>query len=317
MDLTDFSTTDIDPAMWEIIKDGTASFEDLWKLDGVQGGEANTVAIYIILYPNLSDSTEGRNGLYVGKTNNLKGRKDSHALALKKEAVGSHYKIGQTASGWKLVKFATFPIGTPDLNEILQISEQLTQILFHSMNPTLFAAQVGQVTLRDAKWRADKEVAKALYLLAESVFKKTGWQPPSSIHGCNWNSSLTEGTSLSSSLWICQDVLDERGVLKRIFHTGGRPRKLQVHKNYREIRMVAGGTDHRGSIMIGLSDDDYKRYGFSPSTLIYPVVEVYLGDQDITHPVPFARLPEPGPFEDWSSMNKLGEYTNIDTLILL
>jgi hypothetical protein len=102
----------------------------------------------------------------------------------------------------------------------------------------------------------------------------------------------------------------------RVFTTGGRG--VKVYKSVRgksksgkdpgqRFKLITGGRDARGQVVIAVQIAEVESQDIKCGTILYPVVEFYLGDRDIAHPVPYARLPEPGPFSDWSILNKVGK----------
>ncbi len=101
----------------------------------------------------------------------------------------------------------------------------------------------------------------------------------------------------------------------RVFTTGGRGIKVYAlmrgkSKPGKEpglrFKLITGGTDARGQVVIALQVPEVKSQDIKAGTIVYPIVEFFLG-KDIAHPVPYARLPEPGPFSEWSILNKVGK----------
>ena len=65
------------------------------------------------------------------------------------------------------------------------------------------------------------------------------------------------------------------------------------------FKLITGGRDAHGQVVIALQVAEVESQDIMAGTIVYPIVEFYLGE-DIARPVPYARLPEPGPFSDWS-----------------
>jgi hypothetical protein len=106
--------------------------------------------------------------------------------------------------------FAQFPPNTPSLLTALQVTEQVAQLLFGTMNQDLFIDD-GHDETSAAKWFADKVAARTLTYIPPAVFAKTSWKPPMGIQGCNWLSALTEAQP-RMSLWLYPDVLVMEGI---------------------------------------------------------------------------------------------------------
>ncbi|KAH8791935.1 hypothetical protein BGZ57DRAFT_991407 [Hyaloscypha finlandica] len=292
-----------------IIKNGNANFNDLAKIPSVTPQKDDkTIAIYIMKYKQLENLGHGDNGLYAGKTIAVGDRYDNHMRKLRNSAYpGSHYKIARSAKEKKMLLFATFPPDLDNLHQILQITEQIVQLLLGTMNQILLDRSEDANAESASKWLADKVAARTLTSLASAVFEKTGWKPPPGIQGCNWNSAMREAVSNWASFWLCQDMIGHGGNKMRVFTTGGRAVKLTKHRDDGAImRLIKGGSDRRGGVGIYISTNMSKETGLSRGNFVYPIVEIYLGNQDIKHPVPFGRLPEPGPYTDWSMLNKVG-----------
>jgi hypothetical protein len=67
------------------------------------------------------------------------------------------------------------------------------------------------------------------------------------------------------------------------------------------VTLFEGGSDNRGFVQVTLNQTiEYPKH-------VYLVVEIYTG-QGKRHPVPYARLPEPGPFTGWQDLNRIGMY---------
>jgi len=299
------------------IQHGTATFKDLGELPAVNPVLSDrTIAIYLLVYQGISNRGHGDNALYAGKTIVLGGRYARHMECLRQDSKdkGVHYVIGRTASRMKMVLFAKFPSDIPNMTTILQIAEQLAQLLFATMNQDLFAQGEVDEELASSCF-ADMVAARALASLASTVFAKTGWKPPAGVQGCNWLSAATEGQA-SIGMWLCKDIPGEKGNPMRVFWTGGRavtifnigrgPNKQDKDPGV-AFYLISGGKDSRGEVEIKLQLSEAKEQGLLAKTKIYPIVEFYLGGPEISHPVPYARLPEPGPYSDWSILNKLGK----------
>ena len=188
--------------------------------------------------------------------------------------------------------FAKFPTNTPCLPTVLQVAEQVAQLLFGTINQDLFIDD-GYNETAAAKWFADRLAARTLTYLAAAVFAKTGWKPPMGIQGCNWLSALTEAQS-TMSLWLCRDVLGHEGNPMRVFTTGGRGiilcRSMRgKSKSGKEpglrFKLITGGRDGRGQVVIALQLAEVESQDIKVGTVVYPIVEFYLG-KDIAHPVP-------------------------------
>jgi hypothetical protein len=303
--------------MRKAIHHGNASFEDIRNVPNVHpSGKDRSIVIYIWKFKGILNRGNGDNGLYAGKSITLGNRYTRHMSALQSDSkeYGAIYEIGRPAAEKEMSIFARFPTNTPSLPTVLQVAEQVAQLLFGTMNQDLFIDD-GYDETAAAKWFADRLAARTLTSLAAAVFAKTGWKPPMGIQGCNWLSALTEAQS-TMSLWLCRDVLDHGGNPMRVFTTGGRGAK--VYKSQRgknkpgkepglRFVLITGGRDSRGQVVIAFQIAEIESQDIKAGTIVYPIVEFYLGNQDIAHPVPYARLPEPGPFSDWSMLNKVGK----------
>jgi hypothetical protein len=64
-----------------------------------------------------------------------------------------------------------------------------------------------------------------------------------------------------------------------------------------------GGGEGRGRVIIQFPLKDIEEAEWP--THVDVVVEVYMG-RGKRHPIPWARLPEPGPFTGWEDLNRMG-----------
>jgi hypothetical protein len=108
--------------------------------------------------------------------------------------------------------------------------------------------------------------------------------------------------------FICQVVTtDKETGLIRIYRSGPR----RVFKNLANfdingysVILFAGGSNNKGQVCL-IFPYNASRDRKVP-TYANTVVEIYIG-KDKCHLVPFARLPEPGSFNNWNELNRIGK----------
>lgn len=114
---------------------------------------------------------------------------------------------------------------------------------------------------------------------------------------------LLEKELKHASFTLHEITPDEETGPIRIFHCN--PQKVLVVPGNDDSRrgrilLIAGEKDARGEVYLsGISTD------IPLGTTVFVVVEIHMG-MNKRHPIPYARLPEPGPFSGWEDLNRIG-----------
>jgi hypothetical protein len=253
--------------------------------------------IYVLCFRDIDDGKSGNSAFYIGKTINAGQRFDAHHQALNDPtAPGQAYVTGRKAREWRmmvLIDITSTSLEHRDM--ILRIMEHTGVSLFHSWTPVLLFNDFEDADQAE-KWISDTSAAQMCTQLAVTVFAKTGWRKPSE-RGLNWKTPLLE-MRLRHTAWTVQQINDEKADLIRIHRTT--PRKVHFSGNNRRVVLIRDGADARGRVTLALPDDDIE-----DGSYINVIVEIYTGKSQ-RHQVPYARLPEPGPFSDWDDLNRIG-----------
>ena len=301
------------------LREGNPSWEKLWNCRDIRPTSNDArIVLYVRLYKGIENTGFGDNGDYAGKTTSFGTRMVKHDFDIRSAEKGTHHAIAATADETKVLLFATFLTGTPQLAELLQVGEQILLMLLNSCNPVLLSTSGNFDT--QSKYYSDTVAARGLHSLASGVFATTGYMPPTSIHGLNWSSPITEG-SRSKSLWTVHNRKDEDGRPMQVFTTAGKPRRLCRAKSTgadsqrSQIQLIRGGSKEIGMVLVELPLNAQEQ-GLVAGTMVYPIVEFYTEPQSpngplISHPHPFGRLPVPGPYSDWVFYNRFGKHVSI------
>jgi hypothetical protein len=182
----------------------------------------------------------------------------------------------------------------------LMVAEHTGVSLFRSWTKVLLAMVEDADQIE--KYYFDRLAAVTFREIADKVFQKTGWQVCRTVGG-NWKTPLLEKELKHTSFTMQEITPDEETGPVRIFH--GSPEKVVAVSGHDDsqrsrIRLITGGIDGRGEVYLsGISTD------IPLGTTVFVVVELYMG-KNKRHPIPYARLPEPGPFSGWEDLNRIG-----------
>jgi hypothetical protein len=177
-------------------------------------------------------------------------------------------------------------------DKVLRLAEHTGVSLFCSWTKVLLWSSFENAS-RATKYYFDAAMAKAFSDIAKKVFAKTGWRVCPG-RGLNWKTPLTEAL-LSHTSFTCHVFApdDDTGEV-RVYRSA--PRRLyklflKTGERYHVCDFLYGRKDNRAKVQLSVNLGDIEEY----PTTVEIIVEIYTG-KGKRHPVPFARLPEPGPF---------------------
>ena len=294
---------DMPKGLRKILDDGRYSFDDLWNLPHTREHEVvgkkkeGRVMIYNILLKEIGGE-KGNNRIYAGKTIDAGARWYGHSegLMIDSDTAGQMYVYGRLAKEWRMIVWSDLSkVPLERVHNTLRVAEFTAVALNFSWCDAVMEA--------GDSWLFDRLAAQIMSKVAEKAFAVTGWEPPKGCRGANWQTPLMD-TELCHTSWTCQVVPLDNGHSVRVYRRAGLLSPAQGQKRTSKTKLLcllAGGGDRRGQVMI--MDEKLPDVG----TRIFPVVEIYEGENQ-RHPIPFARVPEPGPTSDWTDLNRIGEW---------
>jgi hypothetical protein len=291
----------------KVIDGGNFALDQLWSItkdprNWLLSNTDNRVVIYLFLFKDI-DGVEGNDGvgLYGGKTINAGQRRACHEVCLLNPTEPGHIcSFGPKTKACRMLiisDLSTLPLQKRD--RILCIAEHTCVSLFRSWKKLLLTPEF-QDTAEVAKYYFDATMAKAFCDIADKVFEKTNWKPCPG-RGLNWKTPLTEKLLSHTSLTCQVFTLDEETGPVRAYRSGPKrlyELQLATGEKYHVFDLLRGGSDHRGKVQLTVN----LSAGVEHPTTIHLVVEIHTGSGK-RHPVPCARLPEPGPFTSWDELN--------------
>jgi hypothetical protein len=293
-----------------VIEGGSFTFEQLWNIPRTAENWLiknidDRALIYLILFKDI-DGIAGNNGVgfYVGKTVNAGLRKQCHENRLMTGKEPGHmYSIGRRAQEYRILLLSDLTsVSLQYRDKVLRLAEHTGVSLFYSWTEVLLSSTFEDASVA-TKYYFDSTMAKGFSDIAKKVFAKTGWTVPEG-RGLNWKSPLTESL-LSHTSFTCHVFTpDEETGEVRVYRSA--PRRLyecslKSGEVYHVCDLLYGGKDNRAKVQLSVNIEGLVDY----PTVVEVVIEIYTS-KGRRHPVPFARLPEPGPFTGWEELNRLG-----------
>ena len=248
----------------------------------------------IVIYALLFEDVNGEDGVYIGKTINAGRRMTNHVYGLQNpNTPGQMYRVGRQARNQIFIQLLELKDVPPkQVDPILQIFEHLFVCLFQSWVKVLL--RDSDTLEQTEKYFGDSIAATIFSGITDRVCAITGWKPLClTALGLNWKTPLFE-SRISRSIWTVRTISPtiEEGLV-RVYTT--QPRQVHVNnQGYNKVAVLKGK---------GLDELCWKGAPF-PGTMVSVIVEISAEGKH--HPVPFARVPEPGPFSDWEDLNRIG-----------
>lgn len=289
-------------AVRQVMDNGNFSFDDLWNIPAgdnwITTNNDPRAGIYLILFRGI-DGAIGVSGFgfYNGKSIDLGQRYKAHGKSIGKvNAKGQMYVKTRNAAQRKMLLMCNLSRYSQDMqSHMMRLSEHTLVCLFASWVNVLTDDEVNPTFLE--KYYFDRAMARAFTSLIVRVSSETGWNIPLG-QGLNWKTPLTE-VLRKHATWTCT-VFTPNAETGPIRSYRSAPRATSKGAANSNVMMFYGGRGdkRRNGVFISIGIDvDW------PDQIVF-VVEIY--GKGKRHPVPYAKLPEPGPFTTWGELNNIG-----------
>ncbi|KAK5719782.1 hypothetical protein LTR17_015153 [Elasticomyces elasticus] len=309
----------VSPKLPGVMCQNDFTIEDIIKVCPVVTSTDRTAGIYLRVYSDFKgvDYRHDAPHIYVGQSVNMGDRTRVHTRDTKVNLTSGHYKVARAASKTRVVKLAKLDSASSEsMKGLLDLLEQtFISGLMSYFKKVHTWSKMKSTSGNVAQAEVDEEfeernLAKVHVDLAKVAFAKSGFALPGMpgrsksfgvVDGCNFMSVLGELTAIAGKdpmLWAMYDLGD-----RWVFYRSGKTINQEGHV-FQKIYHDGQGDRHIFGIQLS---KEYQADARCPSRkdVVYAAWELMKPGKG-PHETPYFRLPEIGPYDNWSTGNKLG-----------
>ncbi|KAL2075510.1 hypothetical protein VTL71DRAFT_453 [Oculimacula yallundae] len=270
---------------------GDFTLNDLWEMppgnSWVTSATDERVIIYVILFKGLDGKVDSSgHGFYGGKTENAAEQQGAHWRSLKNPKSEGHLYSTTRQKGDEDQREYRMLVLCDYTSEKDPSRRNKTSILTSDEMPD--SSFLGT-------YYFDRARARVFTEMMTQVCVQTGWKVPAGKK-LNWKTPLAEASTRTTTFTCTVFTPDTATGPIRSYKSG--PRNVRVSKFGNGVTLFHGDREGRGGVEVA----------FPPKVDIPEkvtlTVEIYSPNR--RHPAPYARFPEPGPFNTWGELNAIG-----------